>query len=368
MTRARHARRAPGLAAVVGAVVAANVRRLVRDPIGMAFVFVVPFVLILVVGVTVPDADAPRPLGYVAGAGVPAALEARLREDPKLRTVAYPDVDALAGAVRRGHVAAGASTALDPAGALEVVWWTDPGRAPDPALRAAVVVAVAEASGPTASTPPMAVAERTIGGAGAPVTGGFARAAPAYLILFVFLNTLVAAWGLPADRASGVAQRAHASPTGAGALLAGEVGYRFGLAVVQALVVIAVGALLFGVSWGDPWAVAAIVAAFAALSAAASVALGSWARTPEQVTSFAPLLGIALAMLGGCMWPLEAMGPTLRAVAGAVPHAYAVEAFQEVIGGGAGLADVGPQLAALLAFGLGFAALAGLAHRRSARG
>ena len=84
-----------------------------------------------------------------------------------------------------------------------------------------------------------------------------------------------------------------------------------------------------------------IVAVFAALSAAASVALGSWARTPEQVTSFAPLLGIALAMLGGCMWPLEAMGPTLRAVAGAVPHAYAVEAFQQVIGGGAGLVDVG---------------------------
>ena len=366
----RRVPRAPGPAAVVGAVVAANVRRLARDPIGMAFVFVVPFVLILVVGVTVPDADAPRPLGYVAGTGVPAALEARLAEDPKLRTVPYADVDALTAAVRRGHVAAGASTDLDASGALEVTWWTDPGRAPDPALRAAVVVAVAEASaaGGSAAAPPFAVAERTIGSAGAPVTGGFARAAPAYLILFVFLNTLVAAWGLPADRTSGVARRSHASPAGAGALVAGEVGYRFGLGLVQSIVVVVVGALLFGVSWGDPWAIAAIVAAFAALSAAASVALGSWARTPEQVTSFAPLLGIALAMLGGCMWPLEAMGPALRAVAGAVPHAYAVEAFQQVIGGGAGIADIAPQLAALVVFGFGFAVLAGLAYRASARG
>ncbi|MFN2321817.1 MAG: ABC transporter permease [Trueperaceae bacterium] len=366
--------RAPGLAAVVGAVVAANVRRLVRDPIGMAFVFLVPFVLILVVGVTVPDADAPRPLGYVAGAGVPSGFAARLADDPMLRTVVYADVDALAGAVRRGHVAAGASTGVDASGAIEVVWWTDPGRAPDPALRAAVVVAVVGAA-TSAATPPIAVVERTLGaaertrgGAGAPVTGGFARAAPAYLILFVFLNTLVAAWGLPADRASGVARRAHASPAGAGALVAGEVGYRFGLGLVQSIVVVAVGALLFGVAWGDPWAVAAIVVAFAGLSAAASVALGSWARTPEQVTSFAPLLGIALAMLGGCMWPLEAMGPTLRAVAGAVPHAYAVEAFQQVIGGGAGIGAIGPQLAALVAFGLGFAALAGVAYRASARG
>ena len=115
-----------------------------------------------------------------------------------------------------------------------------------------------------------------------------------------------------------------------------------------------VGATIIG-EWHEG---AAAVVLFALASTGAAMLLGSWARSEAQVTSLAPPLGIGLGMLGGCMWPLEIVGPTMRAIGHATPHAWAVDAFIEVVGGGATLVDVGPQLAALAAFAVGLLGVA----------
>jgi len=99
--------------------------------------------------------------------------------------------------------------------------------------------------------------------------------------------------------------------------------------------------------------------------------LGSLARTPQQVTALAPPLGIVLGMLGGCMWPLEIVGPTLRSIGHATPHAWAVNALMRVVGAGAGPADVAVELGVLTGFAAGFLIAAFLVFRRtllSARG
>jgi ABC-2 type transport system permease protein len=211
------------------------------------------------------------------------------------------------------------------------------------------------------------VTSETVGAAGRSLPSGFAYSAPAYLVLFVFINTLVAAWGLPADRARGLTRRAFAAPTFAAAVLLGEWLYRLMVALLQAGLIVVVGALLFGVDWGDPAAITAIVLLFALASTGASILLGSLARTPEQVTGIAPPLGIGLGMLGGCMWPLEIVGPTMRAIGHATPHAWAVGAFTEVVGAGAGLSDIATELGALAAFAAGFLAIALVVFARTLR-
>jgi ABC-2 type transport system permease protein len=386
---------------VVGAVLVANLRRLSRDRTGLVFIVVAPFLLILLIGVSLPaSGPSGRPVGLVAPAdpsGPAARLVARLDDAPSLRVTRFDDVDAMTAAVRRRVQAAGIEVPADLSERLEagkdadVRFHTDPSGLPPLEVRTAVAQAVAQVGATLRSAQVVAartgispaaaldasetmptfgateVVSETVGATGRSLPRGFAYSAPAYLVLFVFINTLVAAWGLPADRSRGLTRRAFAGPTSAAAVLLGEGAYRLIVALLQAGLIVVVGALLFGVDWGDPLAVAAIVLLFSLASTGAAILLGSLARTPEQVTAVAPPLGIGLGMLGGCMWPLEIVGPTMQAIGHATPHAWAVGAFMEVVGAGAGLADVATDLGVLAGFAAVFLAVALVAFARTLR-
>lgn len=388
---------------VIGAVLTANLRRLVRDRTGLVFIVAVPFLLILLIGVSMPGGQGGegRPIGVVApadGAGPAARLVDLLEAEPGLAVTRFDDVDAMTAAVRRRVQVAGVeipsdlARRLDAGEIVDVTFHADPSGSPPLEVRTAVAQAVARVGASSRSA--RVVSERTgiapaavlrasetlpsfgatevvresVGTAGSTLPSGFAYSAPAYLVLFMFINTLVAAWGMPADRGRGLARRAFAAPTGAAAVLLGEWSYRLVVALLQAGLIVIVGAVLFGVDWGDPLAVAAVVALFALASTGASILLGSLARTPQQVTALAPPLGIALGMLGGCMWPLEIVGPTLRTIGHATPHAWAVDALMRVIGSGAGVSDVSVELAALAGFAAGLLLLALVAFRRTLTG
>ena len=399
MTGPRARRTSP--LAVIGAVLAANLRRLSRDRTGLVFIVVAPFLLILLIGVSLPGGGpSGRPVGLVAPAdasGPAARLVGRLDDAPALRVTRFESTDAMTAAVRRRVQAAGIEIPPDLSERLqagkdaEVRFHTDPSGLPPLEVRTAVAQAVAQVgatlrsaqvvAGRTGISPAAAldasesmptfgateVVTETVGATGGSLPSGFAYSAPAYLVLFVFINTLVAAWGLPADRSRGLTRRAFAAPTSAAAVLLGEGLYRLIVALLQAGLIVVVGALLFGVDWGDPLAVAAIVLLFSLASTGAAILLGSLARTPEQVTGLAPPLGIGLGMLGGCMWPLEIVGPTMQAIGHATPHAWAVGAFMEVVGAGAGVADVATDLGVLAAFAAGFLVVALVAFGRTLR-
>ena len=58
---------------------------------------------------------------------------------------------------------------------------------------------------------------------------------------------------------------------------------------------------------------------------------------------------IVLGALGGCMVPLEVFPPAMDTVAHAVPHFWAVRAWQQLIFDGAGVGTILPSLAVLAA-------------------
>lgn len=340
---------------VVAALLAVNLRRLARDSTSMIFLVAVPFLLILLIGLANPGGQesSGRPVGLVAPAepdGPAARLIAALDDAPALRPTRYGDVDAMTSAVRRRVQAAGIeippdlTARLDAGQDAEVRFHTDPSAMPPLTVRTAVAQVVARAGATLRSA--RVVAERT----------GISTEA-----------ALVAAYGLPADRARGLTRRTFAAPTSSAAILLGEGLYRLVVALLQAGLIVMAGALLFGVHWGDPAAVTAIVLLFALASTGASILLGSLVRTPELVTGITPPLGIGLGMLGGCLWPLEAVGPTMRTIGHATPHAWAVDAFTEVVGAGAGPSDIATELGALAAFAAGFLAIALVVFARTSR-
>jgi ABC-2 type transport system permease protein len=50
------------------------------------------------------------------------------------------------------------------------------------------------------------------------------------------------------------------------------------------------------------------------------------------------------------MWPLEIVGPTMKAIGHITPHAWAMDAFVALIARGADLGGIVPQLLVLLAY------------------
>ena len=114
-------------------------------------------------------------------------------------------------------------------------------------------------------------------------------------------------------------------------IVSGEAAGYYLAALIQSVIIVGAGALLFDVNWGDPVAAISLVLVWAAVGTGAGMLSGALFRTPEQATSVGVTIGIVFAMLGGAMWPLEIVGPVMQAVGHVVPHGWAVDGWIEVM-------------------------------------
>jgi ABC-2 type transport system permease protein len=111
--------------------------------------------------------------------------------------------------------------------------------------------------------------------------------------------------------------------------------------------------VIFGVSWGDPFGAAVILLTFGLVGSGAAMLMGALFSNDQQASGLGVLIGLGLAALGGCMVPLsvfEFFSPGLFKAAHATPHAWALEAFDELILDNGNVIDILPQLGILLAF------------------
>jgi len=185
------------------------------------------------------------------------------------------------------------------------------------------------------------------------------------LVLFVFLIGMVAASALIRTRQLGVTRRMLATPATTSQVVAGEALGRYAVAVVQGAFIVGSTALLFGLDWGSWPATAAVVASFALVATAAALFVGALVDNESQSMAVGMSLGLALAALGGCMVPFEVFPDWLQTAAHITPHAWAVDAFTEVIQRGGGLGQIALELTVLVLYGVVLLAAASVALRRA---
>lgn len=366
----------PRPAGVIAAVAAANLTRLWRDRTMLFFLVVLPILITLVIGVSIPGGQAAdeAALGVVAAPGTGELVEA-LDDHSALAVRDVATRAELDAAVRRQLVAAGVVLDADVAAALEatsasaeVPFLASAQRSPVATRQAVVAVVTDVVTSGVQREPALAVRSSVVGAQPAASPGGFAHTGPANLVLFVFLNTLVSAGMFATSRRLGVLQRAAAAPVPRGAVLLGEGVSRLLVALVQAAVILVAGAALFGLDWGDPLAVAGVVGLFALVATGAALLLGVVARSDAQATAVAVPVGLVLGMLGGALWPRELVGETMARAGDLTPHGWAMEAFAAVVGAGAGVGDIAGELAVLAGFAVVLlGAAAAVLARRSLR-
>lgn len=369
-------------------VIAANsVRRLLRERANLFFVFALPMLLILVLGAAFGGEGDPR-VGIVSeGSGaLGAELKDALSSAEGIAGRDYADKDSLILAVERGQLEAGV---IIPAGYDETLRGGKPavlefvGR-PDPttqALRNTVQSAAtrqgallraatfAQAQGTLGfaealelaarideAGPSLAVKQEAVGEPfGLATLGRFEAGAYSELLLFIFLTSMTGSAALIQSRQLGVSRRMLSTPTPVRTILVGESLGRFAVAMVQGLVIMLGSAVVFGVDWGDPLAAAAILIAFSLGAAGTGMLMGSVFKNDQQAGGLGVMIGLGLAALGGCMLPLSIMkvySPGIWKVAHITPHAWGIEAYEEVIIRGGGLLDILPQLGVLIGFAL----------------
>jgi linearmycin/streptolysin S transport system permease protein len=378
-------------------IAAVNLRRMFRLRTNIFFVFVFPMVLILALGATFGGSSSPR-LGVVTqGAGpLGASLVQQLEHTPSLRVVSVADPASLLTQVERGNLAAGLvippgyDTAVRAGHTVALRYLARPDQsaqqlgetvrgavAKQAALLGAARFAVTEhaaasfdaglaaADRISPQVPPVSVTQTTAGTAVFSKTlGQFDESAWTELLLFLFLIALTGAVALIETRRLGLSRRMLATPTSPGAVVAGETLGRVLIAVVQAAVIILGSALLFGVKWGQPAGVAALVILFALVGAGAGIFLGTLFRNEQQAVGVSLLLGLGLGALGGCMVPLEVFSPTMKRVAHITPQAWGNDAFAKLAGHGASITGILPQLGVLAAYAVVLLALATWRLRR----
>lgn len=207
-----------------------------------------------------------------------------------------------------------------------------------------------------------------VGATGAVPFNRFALTASQNLVLFVFVTAMVGAALVVSARRHGVLRRSLSTRSSPTQVLAGLCLAILVVTVLQSLVILALGSLVFNVNWGDPVAAMALVLVTDLTAAAAGICVGALGLNPDRTASMAPLLAIALAVVGGCVLPLELFPDSLLTLAHAVPHFWAVQAWQRLLFDGASLSDIAPNLAVLGGLAVVLFGIAVVAFGREWRG
>jgi ABC-2 type transport system permease protein len=376
-------------------------RRFLSDKISLFTTVILPTILVLVIGISVGGQQTSLPIGIVDKDATPEsqAFVDSLGSDT-LTVTTYTDDAALARDLRLGAVSAGVEVPEGFSAAIQsqdeqapIVMSLEVASSEGTAVATALLAAAAAygeeptavrvatevldlnadqqdlaqsvAGGILDQTPAVTTDTTLIGTVRPDDENGFARAVPTQLVLFVFLNGMLAAQTLVDSRRLGVSRRMLSTPTGVGPHILGIGIGRFGLGLLQSAILLLVGAFGFGVEFGDPVAVAVLVVVWAALAAAVGMLVGSVARTPDQVVAIGVPLGIGFGMLGGSMWPLSIVPDFMGVIGHIVPHGWANDAWSVVINDSGGVADIGGELVILLGFTVVLAACAVVLLRRS---
>ncbi|MGH9021021.1 MAG: ABC transporter permease [Acidimicrobiales bacterium] len=364
------------------AIARASIRRVTRDRTSLFFLIVLPVIVIVIVGATARGFTTFKVGVDAVGADAQGReLVSALEHTSGIDVVSYTSEKSLTLGLARGEVSTGVLIPRD-LGAAERSGRTigvtvfaervnNTQQAAATAVSSVILrqgalveaarftaahsassydVALGAATRLQASVPRVTVRTVSADTTASTLPQGYAYSAPTELVLFVFLSALAGGGTIIDTRRLGMYERMLAAPLRARTIVLGETLTYFCIALAQSLLIVVVGSVAFGVSWGDPLAAIALVLLWALVGAGAGLLAGTLFRTPEQAGSIGTTAGLALAMLGGCMWPLSIVSTVMREVGHVAPQAWAVDAWTALLARHGTIVTILPQLGVLAGF------------------
>jgi ABC-2 type transport system permease protein len=172
---------------------------------------------------------------------------------------------------------------------------------------------------------------------------------PSMLGLSVMQVGIFAAIPLVADREKLILKRLAATPLRRWQLVGSNVLMRLLIALVQAVIIVGVGAIFFGVriTGSIP-----MVVGFVVLGAVAFLALGyvvaSYTMTEDSANGVTSVIQFPMMFLSGTFFPIDQMPDVLQSIARIIPLTYLSDALRQVMVGGAAFAPLSVCAAVLM--------------------
>lgn len=354
---------------MITAAIKKDVRLLVRDRGTVITMFLLPVVFIAVFGAIFGGGrESRRKLALWADASSPRAraIATAVRESGLFSIVDAPDPAAARALVAEYDVAAALIVAAD----------VDPlaGRPPElsidlaapPQSRLPVVGAVSAIVArvvvpmPPGADQPM-VAPTTPPGLRRELAGvsGFQVTVPGNAVLFGFFLALTVGMAFLEERKWGTWRRILASPVPRSTVLLAKLVPYFLVGLVQFTFLFGLGVVAFGMRIGGSLAALSLLTVAVVLCATAlGLVFAAFGGSEKRMGSIGSVSLLVMGLLGGAMVPRAVMPPVLQSIGLAVPHAWALDGYLEIlIRDGAGVMDVLPQVGALTGFAAVFAAI-----------
>ena len=180
------------------------------------------------------------------------------------------------------------------------------------------------------------------------VPSGFDHSVPGTTVQFIMMMVLIyGGISVMEDRKKGVLVRMLFSPLSKGEVFRAKLAGRWGMGMLQAFMLIAVGMAFFHLNLGNLPLALSVLAVFSLAMAALSVLVGSLLAREDMIVGLSVLLANLFAGLGGCWWPSEIVPPTVRKVAMVSPAYWAMDALHKLTFFKGGLGDILPSLGVL---------------------
>ncbi|MGD2205148.1 MAG: ABC transporter permease [Anaerolineae bacterium] len=185
-----------------------------------------------------------------------------------------------------------------------------------------------------------------------------------FAVMFAFLTAQTTAMSIFAEKREGTFRRLLAAPLSKWELVAGKMLPNFVIAIVQMVVIVAASMVLLPLVGQEaptldapPLGLILIAVLVALCSTSLGILLAALSRTESQVGGISSVVLWVAGMVGGAFIPAFVLGDLLNTIGKVVPHYWALQAFNDLMLRGQGVADILPELGILAGFVVVFFAI-----------
>lgn len=173
---------------------------------------------------------------------------------------------------------------------------------------------------------------------------------PGYATMGVFFIVGTMASSILAEKKEGTFRRLLVAPLSKGALLGGKILTYYLVNLIQIAIMFGTAHLLFDMIFGDLPALVVVSLSLAAAATGLGVLIAALGKTDTQITGLTSLLTLTMSALGGCLMPTFIMPDFLQKISRIIPHAWAMQGFQDVLVRGMGVEGILLESSILLTF------------------
>ena len=185
------------------------------------------------------------------------------------------------------------------------------------------------------------------------------QSSPGMLVMFAIMGLVTSGQILVQERKLRTLQRMMSTSLKPWEIFAGHALAMFGVVFVQTILLVVFGQLILGVNYMHaPLGTLLVSVSLGLWIASMGLLIGTLAKEDTQVVLFSLMAMFFFSAMGGVWFPLEASSGAYASIGNAMPSAWAMKGYQNILIRGQGLESAWMPTLVLTAYALGFFVLA----------